>query len=307
MSASRFIKKLLNFGKAGKTLSGISQIDLSNKDYAVFSNEYQQYEKEILVLTSDQSGAAAKLNDSWNTSQYFLAYVNLDSQVLIKGEGRLRWLLTDQQCKEFGIDFPFYFKKGMIYHLKVRELIDKNVLEGMLPSFFNSFMVVDVIKENVHHDDLLAVLSVYRTPVRLFDPVLGEFILNKDFDCFQGEINWNGEQVSVYLDVDKDNQQTWQQVLSVLRALTDQQARYDAEFRTFAADQLTALANEWLQEDGPELTRKEIYDRIKLSGLTVAFDGDYDASYDDDNLFGGHAIEISGNIKEGNHSANIVG
>jgi len=98
-----------------------------NKDFEVFANEYTKEEKEIIVLTNNQSGGAGKLNNSWDASQYFLAYFDIEKND----------------------------KPETIYHLRVRELKNKTVPEGSLPSFYNRFMVVKVIKENIQNEELL--------------------------------------------------------------------------------------------------------------------------------------------------------
>lgn len=279
-----------------------------NKDFEVFANEYTKEEKEILVLTNDQSGGAGKLNNSWDASQYFLVYFDIEKNELKKGDGRVNWLLTDKECKEYGTTYPYNFKPGTIYHLRVRELKDKTVPEGRLPSFYNRFMVVKVIKENVQNDELLGVLEDYRKPIKITDEVLGEFELNKDYGMFEGNIDWLNENVSVSLEVDIDDKQTWNETLSILKVLFNAQKQKDLEFRTFAGEKLTSLANDWLQDENKEITNDEFERRIKLSELVISYDGgDFTAYYNDDDMFYGHIITVYGNLKDGLESAQIEG
>lgn len=278
-----------------------------NKDYKAFSDDYQPQEKEILILTSDASSGAGKVNDSWDSSQYFLAYVDLGSQELHKGDGRVNWLLTEEECKEFGTGYPYNFEKGTIYHLKVRELIDKNVPEGRLPSFYNRFILVDVLNENVENEALQEVLTEYRKPVIIEDATLGKFELNKDYSNFEGDIIWQDQDVSVSLEVDADDEKTWSETLEMLRKLYQEQEKYDKEFRDFAAKELTELANDWAEEDVEEITEESFSKRISLSELTIDFEGEYTAYYSDDDLFYGHIIMVSGNMDDGPESANIGG
>ncbi|BDU24048.1 DUF2262 domain-containing protein [Flavobacterium sp. GSB-24] len=278
-----------------------------NKDYDSFSSKYQNNEQEILVLTSDKSGGAAKFYNSWNASQYFLAYIDLDTNELKNKDGLINWLISDKDENENGISFPYHFKSGTIYHLKVRELIDKIVPEGMLPCAYNSFMVVEVLKENVENDELLSILAEYRNPVKIVDEKLGEFELNKDYGCFSGEIKWLNECISVSLDVDIEDEDSWIKTLELLNQFFNEQEKRDFEFRTFAGKQLTDLANDWLEEENEEITENDFMNRISLSELVITFEGDYIAYYDDDNIFYGHIIELSGNIKTGLSSAKIAG
>lgn len=278
-----------------------------NKDYKSFSDDYQPQEKEILILTSDASGGAGKLNDSWDSSQHFLAYVDLDSQEFYKGEGRVNWLLTEEECEELGTEYPYNFEKGTIYHLKVRELIDKNVPEGRLPSFYNRFMVIEVLHQDVKNEALQEVLTEYRKPVIITDATLGKFELNKDYSTFEGNIVWKDKDVSVSLEVEVDNKKTWTETLEMLRKLYSEQNKYDKEFRDFAAKELTELANDWAEEDVEEIKEESFSKRISLSELTVNFEGEYTAYYSDDDLFYGHVIMVSGNMTDGPESADIAG
>ena len=279
----------------------------NNKDFEIFSNNYHNKEKEILLLTPDKSGGGAKFYNSWEAIQYFLAYIDLDTNELKNGDGRVTWLVSDEQHNKNGIFSPHYFKHGTVYHLKVRELIDKIVPEGRLPSAYNNFMVVEILKEDVKNDELLAILTEYRTPIVITDEKLGKFELNKDFGSFFGELKWIDKNISVSLDVDMEDKNTWSETLEVLHNLYNQKRQFDTEFRSYAGEQLTELANDWLEDENTEISKENFIKRISLIELSVNSDGDYTAYYDDDYIFYGHAIDVSGNIRTGISSANIAG
>ncbi len=163
---------------------------------------------EILVLFSDKSGAGAKFRDSWDLSSYFLAYINLQTDELHEGDGRINWLLSDELNKSKGINYPYYFENGEVCRLKVRELKDKTVPEGRLESAYNKFLVVEVLERNVKDDRLGKILAEYRKPVIISDEVLGEFELNKDYECFEGSMEWLGRKILIHLEVDVDDKGT---------------------------------------------------------------------------------------------------
>ncbi|HWZ03975.1 MAG TPA: DUF2262 domain-containing protein [Mucilaginibacter sp.] len=279
----------------------------NNKDFEAFASEYQNQEKEILVLTSDESGGAVKFHDSWAASQYFLAFIDFETNELKKGDGRINWLLSDKQSKKNGITFPYHFKKGTIYKLKVRELIDKTVPDGRIPSYYNRFMVIDVLDQDLQNDILLAILAEYKTPVVIADEKLGEYKLNKDYGTFEGELQWLDHEISVSLQVDIENEESWTETMGILRTLFEQQKQRDLEFRTYAGEQLTGLANDWLENENELITKGDFIRRISLSGLTITYDGNFTAYYNDDDMFYGHIIDVSGNIKTGIDSAHIAG
>jgi hypothetical protein len=273
-----------------------------------FESAYREEEKEILVLFSDASGGAAKngVETLWTAQAYFLAYVDVGANELKKGEGRIVWPMTDKEENKQG--YWRRFKKGCIYRLRVREPIDRTVPAGMLPSFFNRFLPVETLEEDVQHEELLAVLAEYRKPVKISDEALGEFELNKDLDLFNGTIDWLGKKIHVSLDVDPDSKATWTKAKKVLRTLFDQQAQRDAEFRAFAAERLVGLANDWSQEeDAAPITQQDFAKRIRLSGLSVSSGGSFTAYYDDGDMFLGHAVTVSGSVRKGPRSADIAG
>ena len=291
-----------------------------------FESAYHKEEKEILVLTSDDSGGAVKDQGDilWTASRYFLAYIDNNSNELKCGDGRVVWPLTDEEIKDRD-SWQSRFKDGCIYRLKVRELIDKTVPEGMIASAFNRFFVVEVLEEDVQNDDLLAILGEYRKPVTFVDEVLGEFVLNKNLGFFEGEILWLGTSIPAYLEVDADDEGTWTKAANVLRTLFEQQERRDSEYRLFAAKKLVGLANQWNREDDEKsanpssivksilslffakISKQDFMDRMSIESVSVASDGEFTVCYKDGDLFWGHAIVVSGHVSNGLKSAEIAG
>jgi hypothetical protein len=279
------------------------------KIFEDFASDYRKDEVEILVLTSDAPSGAGKVRGErlWRASKYFLAYVDMSTGELKNGEGRIVWPLTDEEMEK---RTSYHFKNGCVYRLKARELIDKTVPDGMLPSFFNRFLVVGVLEEDVPNNELLAVLERYREPVKITDETLGDFDLNKDLALFNGYVNWLGGNISVSLDVNADDKETWTKAMKALRLLFERQERKDLEFRAFAADSLTCLANDWRQdedEEGAEISKEDFMGRISLSSLVVTSDGNFTAYYNDDDMFLSHVITVSGSVERGPASAFIEG
>jgi hypothetical protein len=274
-----------------------------------FEKEYHSETKEIIVLFTDASGSggAGKTGQTlWEAMAYFLGYVDVATGELKRGDGRIVWLITDEERKD-GSYFN-RFKKGGIYRLRVRELISKTVPAGMIPSYANRFSLVETLEENVRNDALLAILEEYRKPVIITDPTLGEFELNKEFNHFEGYIQWLGQEIHVTLDVNPDSKATWTKALKILKTLFDEQTKRDAEFRAFAAKELTELANDWAEEGSAPITQQDFKNRIRLSELSVNSVGSFIAYYiADDEMFTDHAITVYGGLKKGLKSANIEG
>ena len=82
--------------------------------------------------------------------------------------------------------------------------------------------------------------------------------------------------------------------------------------REFAAKKLTELANEWLAEDeenkaAEPFTEETFAKRITLSELTITSGGGFTAYYNDDAMFWGHTVEVSGSLKKGITYTNLAG
>ncbi|WP_149540199.1 DUF2262 domain-containing protein [Escherichia albertii] len=283
---------------------------VNSTEYKYVMQQYQSNDEEILVLFSDTGGGAGRIKGAhlWTVSANFIAYKNLATGEISTEDGRIEWLLSDEDIKLHGSTYPFHFKKGGIYRLRVRSLIDKTVAEDKSPAFYNRFFVLDIIEENTLCDALSDILAEYRKPVLLQDELLGQFTLDKDYSHFSGKITWLNNNVFVHLNIDKANKSSWQAALGHLRYLYDHQQEKDSEFRQFAAEELTELANDWLDdEDADEITENSFAERMTLCELVIEADGDFTVYYSDDDMFYGHSIDVSGNIAYGATSANIVG
>lgn len=208
-----------------------------------FEKEYEKQEREILVLMSDSGGGGASYGSFWIGQSYFLAYVDLETNELKSGKGRLAWPLTKEEEKSRS--YFSRFKKGVIYRIKARQLADRTVPPNGLPSFYNRFYVTEVLEEGATNSALDKILKEYRTPVVLQDDVLGELVLDKNLSNFEGHVIWKGEKIIIYLDVDQDSKITWTKARNTMKQLVAEQDKWDKAMREFSANKLISLANDW--------------------------------------------------------------
>ncbi len=278
----------------------MKQFDLTkNKDYKDYEKLYSKEETEILVLFRDSCSGGGKFRDSWDLSIYFLAYIDLETDELKEIKGRINWLLSDELNEKEGLRYPYYFQAGEICHLKVRKL--KNNKKNC-----DEFMVVEVIQRELSERRLELILEEYKKPVILDDKILGKFELNKDFEIFEGSMKWLDKKILVHLEVDSEDTETWKSALDILKIYYKEQEFRDNDFRKFASEELTELANDWLEDEDKEITEEEFFKRISLMELVIDCDGNITAYYDDDDMFYGHVIEIVGTINKLD-SADIAG
>lgn len=230
--------------------------------------------------------------------------------------GRLEWLIPADQKKD-----PYLFKRfmpGQICRLKLKAQTqtDRERNQGKIASMQNTWLVCALIEPSANHPALAAEWLRYQIPVTLTDPVLGTLKLDRDmgaltttFPCPEPK----EEEVELYLSLESDQQDTWQQIIAQGHALITRLPELYPELLTYAADELTEDANEWqdsTDEEGnhvPAITKEQFQERLTLTSVSLHDDGRFSFWFDDDDMFFGHVIEVSGTLDEGPDYAAIAG
>lgn len=279
----------------------------NNMTQAEWERMFEDEAREILVLLAGGSGAG-KRNGFWDVSHYFIAYVDCQTGALHAGDGRIVYLVSDEEHDAGGI--LDRFRREAVYRLKARKKIPHEVPEGVTASSQNQFLVVEVLEEDAPCPALEEVMADYRRPVVVVDEVLGELTLDKDLDMFEGEVPWRGEQICVSLEVDAANEGTWADARRAMKAMLAEQDRWDRDMRASAARELTELACEWREsadEEVPEITEESFARRIELRSIAMDADGSFSAYFDDDDMFFGHCVTAYGTLADGVAKVNMEG
>ena len=266
-----------------------------------WEDTFEKKEREIIVLRHEGGGGSLR-NGFWEWDEYFLAYVDCETGELHKEEGRIEFPVIDKE------EPPFQLKEETIYKLRVREKLPEEVPEGALPAK-NYFLVVKVLEKNAVCPELEEILIEYRKPVVLQDDILGELIYDKQLKSFEGNVAWLRGKIHISLYVDKDNKSGITKAKKLLKTMVLEQGKWDADLCGFAAKELTKLACEWAEseEEAALITEESFAKRISLSLLWVTSGASFTAYLDDDELFFGHSITVSGSLKKGIISAKIEG
>ena len=266
-----------------------------------WEDTFDKKEREIIVLRHEGGGGSLR-NGFWEWDEYFLAYVDCETGELHKEEGRIEFPVIDKE------EPPFQFEEESIYKLRVREKLPEEVPEGALPAK-NYFLVVKVLEKNAVCPELEEILIEYRKPVVLQDDILGELTYDKLLKSFEGNMAWLRGEIHISLYVDKDNKSGITKAKKPLKTMVLEQEKWDADMRSFAAGKLTKLACEWAEseEEAALITEESFAKRISLRLLWVTAGASFTAYLDDDELFFGHSIAVSGSLKKGMISAKIEG
>lgn len=279
----------------------------NNMTQEEWERTFEEDTREILVLLAG-GGGAGKRNGFWDVSHYFIAYVDCQTGALHTGDGRIVYPVSDEEHDAGGI--LDRFRREAVYRLKARKKIPHEIPEGVTASSQNEFLIVEVLEENSSCPVLKEVLAEYRRPVVVADEELGELTLDKDYDTFEGEILWRGEQICLSLEVDAADEDTWTAAVQAMRQMVADQAAWDRDMRAFAARELTQLACEWREsadEEVPAITEESFARRIELHSIAMDADGSFSAYFDDDDMFFGHCVTAYGTLTDGVRTVNMEG
>ena len=165
------------------------------------------------------------------------------------------------------------------------------------------FYLKEVLEENATGTKLDKKREKYIAPIHLEDEVLGNLILEKDSGLFEGEYEYAGKKIGIYVEVEWNSKATWKKPLAVARDFIQNIETKDNEARTFIASnkELYEEAMDCLDEDceisfsTPEEFAAALTSRLKY--IFVNQNGSYTIGYDDGYVFGGHEIDVDVNTK----------
>ena len=134
----------------------------------------------------------------------------------------------------------------------------------------------------------------------------GTFYFNREYGWFAGQVSWMGNMEEILLDKDEEGE-TADAALQTLHILMQDTANWDIRLRSYAARELTELANDWREENIPEIKEKDFAERIGIPSIHIDNKGSFEAVYDDDGMFAGHWIVVGVNDKGEPEDADIEG
>lgn len=275
-----------------------------------FAQKFDTIQKEFLVLTEGDASASKSGKDKlWTASVTVLALIDVATGDFIEDKCYLKWQLTDEECRTPEKIFNLHGEN--IYRLRVQESLPfVNQYTGKEIQRGNSLWVKEVLERDCHEERLDAILAKFLQPVTIQPEGCQELLLDKSLGMFSGNGHWNGESCLIHLDVDEDGTETADDAQDTLKKLMDNCGEWDEKARKYAAAELAANASDWAMDaDGnaEEITEEEFAGRLSISEVCVSAYGDFELFYDDDDMFWGHVIIVSGNIETGIEDATMAG
>lgn len=238
---------------------------------------------EYLIMVGGGSTYGAKWggNDAIPTATaYILGSIDLTTGERTEGKSIFTWIITEEEYQKRV--YSQYFKEGVKYRIK-----------GFPSKKSSGFYPIEVLGTVNRMPFLDALWRDYLAPVYMHSELFGEMELNKRYGYFHANFDWLGTEIEVSFNTDEEEDE---KCLANLEEFCREAERRDKEVRDFAAEELTYLANDWRDDDhlDHEITEEEFKTRIKISSVEMSADGDYDVWFDDDDMFAGHSVHISG-------------
>ena len=263
-----------------------------------FSDKFLPEEKEIIALIETPTNGASYYNGAWVPSNDPLAYIDVETGELFYKNTRIEWLVEK--------DWKHFFQAQKAFRLKVRPIKPENASKV----FQHTFMLVEIVEENVTEPRFEAILEEYNTEVTYEDDDFS-LELNKIYGSFEGGMYYQEEKDGLSLNVHTDDIEKLKELLNLFRqtALANFKAWIE-HLKTFAAEKLTTLANKWQKEEdanAPEITPKHFAERMSITELVLFADERFCIYFDDDDIFWGHAITVYGNLNGELKEATIEG
>ena len=166
------------------------------------------------------------------------------------------------------------------------------------------FLITDLPKLGFD-PELKALLEEQKKPVTLEVDGLGSFTLNRNLGWYDAAVEWLGEEVSLNLD---QNEETLASAQETAKVLTENQDSWDAQVRTFAAEQLLERVNQLVQsedEDAEPYTAETLAEQFQLDSILAGPDGAFEFWFSDDDLFLAHPVHVTGTLEQGPNLAEM--
>jgi hypothetical protein len=247
-----------------------------------------------VVRPSGVTGGKVGREDLWELGCTFVAWRLNDGELQTQPLSLNRQVTNAELLSIRKVLRPF-----SVVRIKARVLLDS--LVGSPQALLEEAIGADTTDKELN--DKAAELQ---KPVTFDDPLLGTFTLTRRVNWFIATTQWLG--MSIMLNLAATEGAELQDALKTAYTLWENQEGWNKRVRDFAVQVLLPLKNDsWLDEGEAELMTDQFEARMKLESITVNSDGTFDFWHNDGYLFGGHSIQISGDLTKGPTRADIAG
>jgi hypothetical protein len=166
--------------------------------------------------------------------------------------------------------------------------------------------VEEMLGKDSSDEQLNQLARQLKEPVTVVHPNLGIFTLNREYNSYETDIEWNSQKVALSLSLGGSD--PYEILVQTAETLWKTQKKWHQRVCDFAVQELLDNFNDtWLQEGEKTLSAQQFMKRIKLDCIAISQDSSFVFTFDDGDLFGSHIIQISGTLAQGPTHADIAG
>lgn len=167
-------------------------------------------------------------------------------------------------------------------------------------------LLVELIGKDTSDAELNQFALKLQEPVTFEDAMFGIFTLDRRVNWYEAKIPWGLTNIRLHLET--NDPEELKRTLTYAHTLWDSRESWTERMVNFAAKKLLGILNEnWLGDGEEELSAEQFKSKIKLESISIESDGNFEFWYEDDGLFGGHAIKVGGDFSDGPKDAGIEG
>ncbi|MEM6296388.1 MAG: DUF2262 domain-containing protein [Myxococcota bacterium] len=134
-----------------------------------------------------------------------------------------------------------------------------------------------------------------QAPIVVSHEPFGTLTFERERGDFEGVADWRGQPIE--LNFGATSEADLEALLTTGRALWSDQDGWQTRVETALCEQLLALANDWVQDDGePAMSADAFLRRISLTSIQIEPDDALTFHYDDGDVFAGHYIVAWGTL-----------
>ena len=221
------------------------------------------------------------------------------------------WRIADQPVQHRELFVRRLVKERAIAHYQkaIRENVAMRIRARVVnPSVFGraDALLEQVVGPTRSDKELNAELKRLKKPVRIKDPDFGTLALDRQASCVEGKMSWNGRRVRLCLETAEPDEV--EKALRVARTLWSGQKQWNTKVQAYAVKKLLPQLNKvWRDEDERPVSAQQFLKQIKLWNVAVWPEGEFEFWYDAGDLFGGHSMEITGDLKKGCTDVDLTG
>ncbi len=207
---------------------------------------------------------------------------------------RVRKLVNDAEFSRLGD----LLARGSIVKLQAR-LIDEAEMD-------HATALLEKVLATDCEDPALESAAEEIQPCQMYqDEQFGEFYLEPGGVAVAADVEWNGQEITLFLPAQKD---AILPAAAQARRLWADSPQWDQRAREFATVRLLPLKNTtWLESNEPPIAAEDFGKRLGLESLEVTDTGEFAFVFDDDGMFQEHLIVVRGTLEQGFSEAELAG